>query len=89
VDDAFHPDEPVEVRARGLAGTGPLREVRADVESLATGEVRRVPLARSGDGWATVLHPLPPGTYRLTVVPSGTDAVPLPVSDLFEVAVPG
>jgi triacylglycerol esterase/lipase EstA (alpha/beta hydrolase family) len=88
VDDEFHPDEPIEVRAALVAGAASLDEVYADITCLATGEQHQVPLKDSAGDWSVTLGPLAAGTYRCTVTALGGGDVPTPVSDLFQVAAP-
>ncbi|MEV4516701.1 hypothetical protein AB0K00_48085 [Dactylosporangium sp. NPDC049525] len=93
VDDEFHPDEPIEIRATVVAETAKLEEVYADITCLDSGERRQVPLtgsseAGSSEDWSVTLGPLAAGTYRFTVTALGGGDVPAPVSDLFQVAAP-
>ncbi|MDG6107787.1 hypothetical protein Daura_15505 [Dactylosporangium aurantiacum] len=85
-DDAFGSDEPVSIAVRCAPDADPLDEVRAEIESLDSGERWTWPLKASGDSeWSVTVGPLAPGGYRFTVTGLGGGNVPVPVSDLFEV----
>jgi pimeloyl-ACP methyl ester carboxylesterase len=80
IEDAFGPEEPVAFRVRSEDPTAELTILLSRADTGA--EVARVEL-RPGDGWrAGEVSPLPPGSYRMTVV--GQSSVE-PVTDAFVV----
>lgn len=88
VEDVYAADEPVTVRVRPEQSLpGPLVAVAEDATRAPDAEqpleVRRADLRVDGDGWHVgELGPLPPGTYRVTVL--GDGAVE-PVTDVVAV----
>ena len=88
VDDEFRWDEPIEIRVSSLPHRAGLDEVRVDLETVGTGEVRQIQLKRSADIWGATVGPLSVGTYRYSIAGSGSGDVPTAVSDLLQVSGP-
>jgi hypothetical protein len=84
VDDAYLPEEPVEVRARVLGAEAVLGDLEASLEPLAGAAAPRVERMQEREGEWRLAARLDPGDYRVTVRMAGGGPLrPPDVHDVF------
>ena len=89
IDDLYLPDEPVSLRATVQDATEDAGPLVAQVEPVGVDQPASTHVFhQAGDHYELELPALAPGSYRVQVAPQQPDPTrPLPVNDVFEVAV--